>query len=192
MPTNDLQPRVLSWCLALLVTLALGATTSHAQTLAARAKEARCIDAPQMLTGTNVYKCNTASGVPAMFNVPEGTERPPVRRSNGNSSSVGIAAAAPLPSPVVTQPTPGLPRVDAATQKGRDDLRRRVLQDELATEEKLLGESRSAYANGAPAALPEENAQPQRYAERIARLREAVLRHERNIEMLRRELAALR
>ena len=71
-------------------------------------------------------------------------------------------------------------------------MRRKVLQDELAAEEKLLADSRVQYANGAPPALPEEKSQPQRYAERIGRMREAVQLHERNIEALRRELATPR
>lgn len=191
MPSHAFTPRrAPRWCLVPAVALAFGASTVVAQTLSARAKEAGCVDAPQILAGTNVYKCNTSSGVPAMFNVPEGAgngERPARRSSN---TSPAAAPAASSSTPPVT--TPGLPRVDSATQKGRDDLRRRVLQDELAAEEKLLAESRTAYANGAPAPLPEEKSQPSRYAERIARLREAVLRHERNIEMLRRELGAPR
>jgi len=89
-----------------------------------------------------------------------------------------------------TPPPANLPRVDTATQKGRDELRRKVLQDELAAEEKLLGDARAAYASGAPPPLPEERGLPQRYAERIARLRQSVQLHERNIEALRRELAA--
>ena len=32
----------------------------------------------------------------------------------------------------------GFPRVDSATQKGRDEMRRKILQEELSTEEKLL------------------------------------------------------
>ena len=67
-------------------------------------------------------------------------------------------------------------------------MRRKVLQDELVAEERLLLEARGAYNNGAPTALPEEQAQPQRYAERIARLRQAVQLHERNVEALRKEL----
>ena len=63
-----------------------------------------------------------------------------------------------------------------------------MLQDELATEEKLLLESRSAYANGAPPALADEQKDPQRYADRIAKLRQSVQLHERNVEALRREL----
>jgi hypothetical protein len=170
-------------CAAAALVLAAPAGAS----LASRAKEAGCIDAPQVLSGTNVYKCNTASGAPAMFNVPETVSQGdrPVRRP-ANTTTPGAAPPAPA-APTVTGP--GLPRVDAATQKGRDDLRRRVLQDELAAEEKLLAETRTAYANGSPPALPEERTQPQRYAERVSRLRDALLRHERNIEMLRRELA---
>jgi dienelactone hydrolase len=92
-------------------------------------------------------------------------------------------------APVMSQPSPpGLPRVDAATQKGRDELRRKVLQDELAAEEKLLLESRGAFANGAPPALADEQKDPQRYADRIAKLRQAVQLHERNVDALRREL----
>jgi hypothetical protein len=86
-------------------------------------------------------------------------------------------------------PTPGgFPRVDAGTQKSRDEVRRKVLADELATEESLLVEARIAYANGAPVPLPEEQANAEKYRERIARLRQAVVLHDRNIEALRKEI----
>jgi hypothetical protein len=87
-------------------------------------------------------------------------------------------------------PTPaGFPKVDAETQRSRDDMRRKVLSDELTAEEKLLAEARLLYANGAPTPLPEEAANAAKYQERIARLRQSVLLHERNIEALRKELA---
>ena len=92
-------------------------------------------------------------------------------------------------SGVKPTPTPGdFPRVDSGTQKGRDDVRRKVLGEELATEEQMLAESRAAYANGAPAPLPEEAANAEKYRERIARYRQAVQLHERNIEALKKEL----
>ncbi len=50
----------------------------------------------------------------------------------------------------------GFPRVEPETQKSRDEIRRKVLSDELASEEKLLGEARVAYGNGAPQPLPDE------------------------------------
>jgi hypothetical protein len=124
-----------------------------------------------------MYKCTTASGASAYFNVPDASERTAPKKG----AVVGPPAAAP------SAPA-NFPRVDANTQKGRDDMRRKVLQDELAAEEKLLVEARGAYHNGAPAALPEEQSQPQKYAERIARMRQAVQLHERNVEALRREL----
>ncbi len=90
-------------------------------------------------------------------------------------------------------PTPaGFPRVDADTQRGRDDVRRKVLTDELTTEEKLLAESRALYGDGAPPPLPEEQTNAQKYADRLAKLRKAVTLHEKNVEALRKELAALR
>ena len=96
-------------------------------------------------------------------------------------------------TPARTTPTPaGFPRVDADTQRGRDDVRRRVLAEELTAEEKLLAEARTSYANGAPAPLPEEQANAERYRDRIGRLRQAVQLHERNIDALKRELGTTR
>ncbi len=90
-------------------------------------------------------------------------------------------------------PTPsGFPRVEPEAQKSRDELRRKVLNDELASEEKLLGEARVAYGNGAPPPLADEQNDAERYRQRIGKLRQAVQLHERNVEALRKELAAIR
>src|SRR5262249_22323507 len=90
-------------------------------------------------------------------------------------------------------PTPaGFPKVDAETQRSRDDMRRKVLTDELSAEEKLLAEARALYANGAPTPLAEEQSNAAKYQERIARLRQSVVLHERNIEALKKELASTR
>jgi len=100
------------------------------------------------------------------------------------SSAERTARSAPSPS--------GFPKVDAGTQRGRDDLRRQVLTEELTTEEKLLVEARASYANGAPPPLAEEQTNAQKYAERIVKLRQAVNLHEKNVEALKKELSALR
>lgn len=84
----------------------------------------------------------------------------------------------------------GFPRVDPDTQKNRDDVRRKVLTDELAAEEKLLAEARTQYADGAPAPLTEERTDAEKYRARIGRLRQAVAIHEKNVEALKKELAA--
>ena len=90
-------------------------------------------------------------------------------------------------------PTPaGFPKVDSETQRTRDDMRKKVLGDELSAEEKLLADARKEYNNGAPTPLPEEQSTAAKYQERIARLRQQVQLHERNIDALRKELATTR
>ena len=86
----------------------------------------------------------------------------------------------------------GFPRVEPDTQKNRDELRRKVLSDELASEEKLLDEARGAFGSGAPPPLPDEQSDAEKYRQRIAKLRQAVQRHERNVDALRKEIAGLR
>jgi hypothetical protein len=144
-------------------------STASAVSLADKAKENGCAKKPVQVAGaTETYKCETASGT-AYFNV---------------------SGAAPSSASVRTPTPAGFPKVDAGTQKGRDILRNKVLTDELATEEKLLAEARAAYGDGTPPPLPDEKANAQKYADRLARLRQTVALHEKNIEALKRELAA--
>ena len=57
---------------------------------------------------------------------------------------------------------------------------------------RTLDEARSAYGNGAPAPLADEQNDAEKYRQRISRLRQALQLHERNIEALRKEIAAIR
>ncbi len=91
-----------------------------------------------------------------------------------------------------TPTPPGFPRVSADIQHSRDETRRKILDDELANEEKLLASARDAYANGVPAPLPDEKSDPEKYRQRIAKLREAVTVHTRNVDALRKEIATTR
>ncbi len=86
----------------------------------------------------------------------------------------------------------GFPRVDTETQRGRDDVRRKVLTEELATEEKLLVEARRDYADGAPAPLPEEKADADKYRTRIGKLRQTVNVHEQNVLALKKEIGTIK
>jgi hypothetical protein len=170
--------RALRWCLALL---ALCGASTGAATLTERAKESGCRSKPVVIEGS-MYRCTTESGAYSYFNVPGASNEPPPR-SNAPRADTRTASA---PSPA------GFPRVDAATQKSRDDMRRKVLSDELASEEKLLNEARTAYGNGAPPPLPEEEKDADKYRQRLGRLRQAVQLHERNVEAIRKELGAVR
>jgi hypothetical protein len=85
----------------------------------------------------------------------------------------------------------GLPNVDPGTQRKRDDARRKILQDELATEEKSLEEARKALAEGEAIRLGSER-NYQRYLDRIQGLKDRVTQHERNVNALKQELSNLR
>ena len=156
----------------MVATLAGAAVCAGAVTLGEKAKESGCVNKPVAIT-SGFYKCSTPSGAEAFFNVPGAEPR-------GPETSVSRSTTTPTPS--------GFQRVDPATQKGRDDVRRKVLAEELQTEEQLLAEARITYANGAPVPLPEEQASADKYRERIARLRQSVQLHERNIDALKKEL----
>jgi hypothetical protein len=152
----------LAWCL--LLGVAAGA--------AAQGSVCKYMDANGNIVFSNVPPDKGMRKISCMSG-----EEPPKRSGNATGSAAK------------STPTPGdFPRVDSSTQKGRDDVRRKVLGEELANEEQLLVEARAAYANGAPVPLPEEQANAEKYRERIARYRQAVQLHERNIDALKKEL----
>jgi len=73
------------------------------------------------------------------------------------------------------------PRVDPGTQRKRDDMRRQLLLEELGSEQHNLNAAQSAYASGRRQPSAELN-----------HLMDAVRLHEKNIEMLNKELAHIR
>ena len=161
----------------LIAALVIGCASATGATLSQKAKESGCVNKPMWLAG-DTYRCATQSGAFSYFNVPgsDGTPAP--------GSSTASTPKAPTPA--------SFPRVDPETQKGRDGVRRKVLAEELSSEEKLLAESRAAYADGAPPPLPEEKADAEKYRARIARLKQSVSVHEKNVEALKKELAAVK
>lgn len=82
------------------------------------------------------------------------------------------------------------PRVDSQTQKARDGDRRRILEDELGTEETKLQALRSEYRNGTPERLAGERGNAG-YQERVAKMQADLQRTENNIASLKRELSLL-
>jgi hypothetical protein len=73
----------------------------------------------------------------------------------------------------------------------RDSDRRRILEDELRTEEDRLAKLKSEYNNGEPERRGDERNYAL-YRDRVQRLQEDIGRSENNISSLRRELALLR
>ena len=89
-------------------------------------------------------------------------------------------------------------RVNSETQTRRDDTRRKILDDELATEQKALEEARQKLKEGqdSPEVYKGANGQTFRnvakYDEKVNALQEDVSAHEKNIQALKTELSNLK
>ncbi|HSB48007.1 MAG TPA: DUF4124 domain-containing protein [Burkholderiales bacterium] len=92
------------------------------------------------------------------------------------------------PQARATATPPGFPRVDGETQRQRDADRRRILEQELASEQKLLEQARSELAVQDSMRLGSER-NYQRVLDRLEPYQRKVKLHEDNISNLRRELA---
>ena len=84
------------------------------------------------------------------------------------------------------------PKVDSQTQQKRDDMRREILEGELESEQKALSDAQKALKEGETARHPDEANNPQKYLERIKRLRDNVAAHERNIAAIKKEMGGTR
>jgi hypothetical protein len=102
-----------------------------------------------------------------------------------------VSAPAPVQRAAATPTPPNFPKVDKDTQKSRDDGRRRILEDELSTEEKGLSSAKAKLAEQEAVRNADEK-NYQRVLDRLKPYQDAVERHERNVSALKRELAALR
>lgn len=158
----------------LLVGLSLPAT---GQTLATLAKQQGCTSTPVVVQGTDLYKCKT-EGAMSFFNVPGSAGNAPPRKN-------------PLTSGGRTATPANFPRVDGVMQRERDDVRKRVLKEELATEARLLAESESGLKSGS-APLADESYTSPKYLDRQAKLRQTVDHHTKNVQALNKELDRLR
>jgi hypothetical protein len=103
-------------------------------------------------------------------------------RANGASAVSETRAATPA----------SFPRVDGETQRSRDNDRRRILEDELRTEQDRLLRLRAEFNNGDPERRGDETRNFARYQERVQRMQEEIQRSESNVASLQRELALLR
>jgi len=81
-------------------------------------------------------------------------------------------------------------RVDPTAQRARDSDARRILGDELRREEERLGALQKDYNNGEPERRGDER-NYQRYIDRVAEMKAAIVRKEADIAALKRELAKL-
>ncbi|MBX3662310.1 MAG: DUF4124 domain-containing protein [Burkholderiales bacterium] len=102
------------------------------------------------------------------------------------------APGKPASAPPKPQATPGnFPKVDAPTQQQRDAERRKILEQELASEQKLLDQARKELAEQEAIRLGSER-NYQRVLDRLEPFQKKVALHESNIANLRKELGSLR
>jgi hypothetical protein len=103
-----------------------------------------------------------------------------------------LPASGKTPRRASYNPSPAdFPRIDAGTQKRRDDVRRQVLQDEIDGERRNAEEARRQLALG-ERLQPGERAADASYRNRVNKLRASVQQHEQNIVSIQRELANLK
>ena len=129
-----------------------------------------------------IYKFIDENGFVTYTNIP----RPGVKPQTVIPDIPGIGGPPTLKpqraKPSSPSATPGsFPRVDTGTQRKRDDMRRQLLVEELRSEELNLAGARAALTAGA-----------RRPGADIGKLRDAVRVHEKNIEMLNKELSHIR
>ena len=107
-------------------------------------------------------------------------------------ASLGYSSGAKLQKRASYRPSPGdFPRIDSATQQKRDDIRRQVLQDEVAAERKNADEARRQLALG-ERLQPGEKVSDSTYVNRVKKLRATLSEHDQNISAIQREVTNLK
>lgn len=133
-----------------------------------------------------MYECTDASGQRLFTNVKS-------QAKGCKLLDVGPVNTVPAPKPSgKSAPAPAnFPKVDADTQKQRDADRRRILEQELANEQKLLDQAQKDLAEQESTRLGSEK-NYQRVLDRLEPYQKKVKLHENNIANLQKELGNLR
>lgn len=169
--------------LNLVVAAALGlAVMAPVQAQKSKAEKAAAEKAekdPQ--AGGGLYKCRDADGQVTYTNV--GSIKG-CTKVEGEINSISMAR----PSAPASSPRPTA-RVEGGTARAGD--RRRILQEELDSEQKRLADLKKEYNNGEPERQGGER-NYQKYLDRTEQLKADVSRSEANVDSLRRELGNLK
>lgn len=170
-----------------------------------------------VLAQSTIYKHVDESGRVTYSNKPmKGAtvmELDPVMAVPGLAPAVGAErASAPRAIPAtLTVTKPSLASVEPQLQRKRDEERRRILESELALEQKSLASARDALAqeqqnptliaavrmaqqtpDPTPAQMTEMRANLDKASGKIRGLQSTVSDHEKNVEALRKEIGALK
>ena len=141
----------------------------------ARADIWECVDSSGNKRFTNVKA--EAAGCKPMNLPPVSSVPSPKPGAKGDAKSQAAAG--------------NFPKVDAPTQQQRDGERRKILEQELASEQKLLDQAKQDLAEQEATRLGSER-NFQRVLERLEPFKKKVSLHENNVANLRKELSSLR
>ena len=137
----------------------------------------------------DIYECVDPSGNKRFTNIKAEAKGCKLLNVSVPNSVPAPKAPAPKGSAAATPTPPAFPKVDADTQRQRDSDRRRILEQELANEERLLDQARKELTSQDAVRLGSER-NYQKVIERLEPYKKKVKLHEDNIASLRRELAA--
>ena len=138
------------------------------------------------LAQAQIYRCESPDGTPLFQNAPGKNCKALDLPSLNTVPSVRTPASGQRTTTANAAPS-DFPRVDAAAQRNRDSDRRRILEDELSREQSRLEDFRKEFNNGEPERLGNER-NYQKYLDRVAELKAAIERNEKDIAGLKREL----
>ncbi len=158
------RPRSVVGCLVLAVPLVI------VLALPARADTFKCMDAKGRATYTNMKEEIRGKNCTVVMR------------------EISVVPAVPAARAARQAPSPaGFPKVDPATQRNRDDTRRRILEEELGGEESALAQARAELTRQESIRTGDEK-NYQRVLDRLQKYKDEVERHEKNVAALKREL----
>lgn len=143
-----------------------------------------------------LYECTDAHGSKQFTNVPvdpKACKALSVGPFNPPAPAAPAAGAAPKPQgkqPQMATPA-NFPRVDRELQQSRDNDRRRILEQELGAEQKLLDQARKELAEQEATRHGSER-NFQRMLDRLEPFQKKVKQHEDNVANLRKEMSKIR
>ena len=145
-----------------------------------------------LIAQAEIFKLVDADGQITYSNVPmKGAIRLNLEPATAAGSRAGSG-----PKASTMAPSAGFPRVDQNTQKARDSKRMEILNDELVSEHKALENAKRSLAEGQenPETFKGNDGKTYRnvskFNEKIQNLQRDVNLHQKNIEMLEKELGS--
>ena len=145
----------------------------------------------------NIYKCTDDSGQTTFADTKTKALYKNCQLFLRDDNPSAASAPAARRTPRTASPA-DFPRIDKSTQRSRDDKRKQILQSELASEKQALAEAMQAYTEGSEKPEVYRGADGKTYRNvpkfeaKMQRLQAEVDAHEKNVQLLQKELERLK